>query len=196
MAFADMTVTPSELRIHTWEIVDLIQDESVNVNESSTEVLIQKSAQALQRIVSEWTVDKPDVAFLESQPLGQMARNVKTKTLSHVLQAMLIAKDVTVEFVSPKLKLKGMPAGSYGDNKKFAVASTLKLLEACGLLAEKEEFETKKGKRDDLADALLQGYYAAKLLLSKTAKSTKPKAKRAKRDAHATTQNAIVGELL
>ena len=152
----------------------------------------------LGKIVDTWTTCHPDVVYLESQPLGQMARNVKTKTLSHVIQAFMQAREIRVEFVSPKKKLKGMGiTGSYGDNKKFAIEKSLSLLKECGQSTWHEWFESKGGKKDDLADALLQGYYAAKDELVKSSKPVKTRAprKKQKRDSHADTEAAVKSEL-
>lgn len=135
MAFADMTINEDQLIVHSWEIVDVIEDESVNINNTTTEDLIKRSAPILASVVEKWANSDPDVIYLESQPLGQMARNVKTKTLSHVIQAFMQARGIRVEFVSPKKKLKGMTKGktlnSYGDNKKFAIEQSLHLLREC-----------------------------------------------------------------
>ena len=194
LAFADLTVTESSLSIHEWEIVDVIKDESVNVNTATTEELIRFSAPLIGAVIQRWTLSKPDVVYLENQPLGQMARNVKTKTLSHVMQALLLAQGIEVVFVSPKKKLKGMTdVGSYGDNKKFAIEASLKLLREQECSTWFEWFDTKSGKRDDLADALLQGYFAAKDSMIK--KKPKAKTKRPKRDAHADTERSVQGEL-
>lgn len=202
LAFAQMVVTNDALSIEAWEIVDLIADASVNVNEATTEDLVRLAMPALAVVVRRWAAAKPDVAYLESQPLGQMARNVKTKTLSHVLQALLLAEGIAVQFVSPKRKLLGMsredPA-SYAGNKKFAIAASAKLLEDLGLGTWYAWFTGVGGKRDDLADALLQGYYAAKAAL--VTRGAKPRArvagpsKKRKRDAHAEAEAAVAGDL-
>jgi hypothetical protein len=194
LAYATMVVTETGFSIEEWKLIDIIKDESVNVNTSTVEELTRLSAHRLGGIVEIWASQKPDVVFLENQPLGQMARNVKTKTLSHIMQALLIAKGFIVKFVSPKRKLKGMEEiGSYGDNKKFAVSAAAKLLEECGLMEWKMQFESLTGKKDDLADALLQGYYASRneMLPPKA----KKKIQKRKRDAHGETQEIVKGEL-
>ena len=185
MAYAIMILEKDSFLIESWEMVDILSDESINVNDSTTDVLITKSAKLLRELVLKWSLRKPDIAYLENQPLGQMARNVKTKTLSHVMQALLISYDIPVQFVSPKKKLQGMEGvGSYSDNKKFAVAATVKLLEN-----EKSDwlswFQEVSGKKDDLADALLQGFHAGKSsIIAKQPKVKKSRTKR-KRDSHA-----------
>jgi hypothetical protein len=197
MAFADMTINDAELLVHSWEIVDVIEDEGVNVNTTTTEDLIKISAPILASIVDRWTASKPDVIYLESQPLGQMARNVKTKTLSHVIQAFMQSRGIRVEFVSPKKKLKGMKIekNSYSDNKKFAIERSLSLLGECGQTEWRAWFEDKGGKRDDLADALLQGYYAAKDEMIKSKKPPKQMRKKQKRDSHRVAEAAVASEL-
>lgn len=159
LAYAKLDVTIETFTILEWAVVDIIDDETINVNKTSVEDLVKASAANFGAVVANWTCD---VAFLELQPLGQMARNVKTKTLSHIFQAMLLARGIRVEFVSPKLKLAGLDAGSYGQNKKFAVETAYKLV------AENEWKTTLDNakKKDDLADALVQGIYAARAELT------------------------------
>lgn len=195
LAYTLMEVNETMIDIKEWKIVDIIDDESINVNTSTTDVLINKSAALLGSLVKSWITSKPSIAYLENQPLGQMARNIKTKTLSHVMQALLIAEGINVQFVSPKKKLKGMEdIGSYSDNKKFAVASTVKLLEEHSLTEWKKWFEEVKGKKDDLADAMLQGYYAAKtaLIVKKPKRAREPKKKR---NSHLETELSLECEL-
>jgi hypothetical protein len=194
---AQLHVELDSLAIEKWEIKDILTDSSINVNTSTTEELVKESSVKLSLAIEEWTFWKPDVAYLESQPLGQMARNVKTKTLSHIIQALLIAKGIRVQFVSPKKKLAGISKetiASYSNNKKFAVVSCIELLERCKLIQWKEWFEEKNGKRDDLADALLQGYYASIEELVKKPKKVRAKSKKRARnahDAHEITENIV-----
>jgi hypothetical protein len=171
----------------------LINDESINVNKTSVEDLVTSTAKELFSYVERWAQWNPDVCYLESQPLGQMARNVKTKTLSHIIQSLLIAKNIPVKFVSPKLKLCGIPQDgikTYSQNKKFAVESVITLLKQkdqkwC------EWFQQLKGKKDDLADALLQAYYGS-LIKEKKPRS---KTKRAKIDSHEKTEKILSVDL-
>lgn len=192
MAFAHLIFNP-DLDLQEWEIIDILKDETINVNDTTTDILIAKSASALGCLVDRWAEWKPDIAFLETQPLGQMARNVKTKILSHIMQALLLAKGILVQFVSPKKKLKSMDmVGTYSDNKKHAVEMTLKLLESHNLPLWLDKFKSLKGKRDDLADAFLQGYYAGKsALVVKGPKIKKERVKR-KRDAHSDTLKSLI----
>lgn len=202
LAYALLDLTESSIIINKWKIVDIIEDELINVNETTTDVLISKSAKILGCLVKEWALCNPEIAYLENQPLGQMARNVKTKTLSHVMQALLIAEGIKVQFVSPKKKLAGMQdCGSYSDNKKFAVASTLKVLSEYNLLEWINWFDAVKGKKDDLADSFLQGVYAGRSTLRENKKIKKntegvsKKTVKRKRNAHTDTELLLKSEL-
>jgi hypothetical protein len=159
LAYAKLDITLDTFTILEWDVVDIIEDEALNVNKTSVEDLVKVSAANFGDVVAKWSCE---VAYLELQPLGQMARNVKTKTLSHIFQAMLLARGIRVEFVSPKLKLAGLDAGSYGQNKKFAVDTAYKFVADSPW---KETLDRAK-KKDDLADALVQGIYAARAELT------------------------------
>lgn len=209
LAFCECLVNKATVQISRWEIVDVIVDEDINVNTSTLEVLIEKSSKHFGNLVSKWAEWNPTIAFLESQPLGQMARNMKTKTLSHILQALLLARGIQVKFVSPKKKLLGMEGeGGYSENKKYSVEATCRILQKLELDVWYNWFHQKKGKRDDLADAFLQGYYAGKHFLFEKDKAhkkrnskanigdkDKPKTKKAKRNAHAETEDIVKSEL-
>jgi hypothetical protein len=218
LAYALLEVTLDSLRVVQWQVLDLLGEEGadLNVNKTTLEELVRRTAPAFQAAVKSWcevdwagdgaSVGPPEIAYLESQPLGMQARNVKTKTLSHVFQALLLAQGVAVQFVSPKKKLLGMlEGGTYADNKKFAVASAGSVLTSCGLEEWADWFEDVAGKRDDLADALLQGYYAAKDALTTKPKkprkavkaATEPARKRPKKkpSAHATAEAAVALDL-
>jgi hypothetical protein len=186
LAYAILDVSLEKFEILEWAVKDIIEDESVNVNKTSVEDLVKMSAAAFGKIVDGWN---GEVAFLELQPLGQMARNVKTKTLSHIFQAMLLARGIRVEFVSPKLKLEGQDLSSYGENKKYAVAKAYELVN--------EEWKaTLDGakKKDDLADALLQGIFAARKELTPRPAKRK-REKREKVNHHKLTADAAVLDL-
>lgn len=145
---------------------------NVNVNDTSLDELIRLTVPAVAKILEFWvqwpgqTDVKPTIAFLEQQPLGMQARNVKSKTLSHVIQGLLISKGIPVVFISPQKKLKYMEqTGNYSDNKKFAVEETLRLLHSIDPNESSnrwlQHFNSFK-KKDDLADSFLQGLYASK----------------------------------
>jgi hypothetical protein len=146
--------------------------DNVNVNDTSLDELIRLTVPAVAKILDFWvkwpgqTDIKPTIAFLEQQPLGMQARNVKSKTLSHVIQGLLISKGIPVVFISPQKKLKYMEkTGNYSDNKKFAVEETLRLLHSIDPNDSSnrwlQHFNSFK-KKDDLADSFLQGLYASK----------------------------------
>jgi len=118
---------------------------------------------------------------IEQQPAGGHNRhsNVRIKVMSHVIQSYFytrgIVQNVTppvVTFVSPASKLvdmkneKNKPEGEekqtkYVQNKKYAVRKTAALLDTEVVCADsaKQTFEAARGKKDDLADAFLLGYY-------------------------------------
>ena len=168
---------------------------NVNVNDTSLDELIRLTVPAVANILEFWvqwpgqTDVKPTIAFLEQQPLGMQARNVKSKTLSHVIQGLLISKGIPVVFISPQKKLKYMEqTGNYSDNKKFAVEETLRLLLSVDPNESSnrwlQHFNTFK-KKDDLADSFLQGLYASKdhilALLKEDAKLEKLKVRNSKK---------------
>lgn len=99
-----------------------------------------------------------DTVYIEQQPMGLRAFNVKTKVLSHVLQSLCILQQKQVVFVSPKKKLND--AGktmTYAQNKKHAIERCVETIDARG----KELLQTmiaSKQKVDDVCDAFLQGH--------------------------------------
>ena len=192
LAFIEAEIEENDLKIKQWDVVNILKDEDINVNQTSVEDLIRLTSKHLRETVNSWVLTSPDCVFLETQPLGLMARNVKTKILSHVIQAFFLAVGIHVQFISPKTKLKGMEkSGSYSENKKFSVIKTREILNEYKLEAWISKFEG-SGKKDDLADAFLQGYYAVKM------KPKKPKTilgKRKRRDAHKETEKIVENEL-
>ena len=105
--------------------------------------------------------------MIEAQPTGHMLpggksiSNIKTKVLSHLLQAFYVQHGIAVRFVSPACKLRDAKhlmedAADYGNHKKAAVKLTMEALMA---LDGKwlTHFQHQKRKKDDLADAFLQG---------------------------------------
>ena len=165
-------LTAEDFNILSWKI-DSLLDDTVNVNETSLDELIKITVPSLAKVIEEWSSwpsllgsfnDKPDIVFLEQQPLGMQARNVKTKTLSHVIQSLLISKNIPVFFISPQKKLKFMSetsSSSYSANKKFAVEETVKILQHAGA-SKWIDFLHSFKKQDDLADCFLQGLYGGR----------------------------------
>lgn len=175
-----------DFSIKAWNCESLLTS-TINVNDTSLDELIRLTVPSIAKIVDFWKKwpscedSKPSIAFLEQQPLGMQARNVKSKTLSHVIQGLLISSGIPVVFISPQKKLKYMEqSGTYSDNKKFAVEETLRLLNSIDPNESSnvwlQHFNSFK-KKDDLADSFLQGLYASKdqILLIIKEKKTKRK---------------------
>ena len=181
-------LTAEDFNILSWKI-DSLLDDTVNVNESSLDELIKVTVPSLAKVIEEWSSwpsllgsfnDKPDIVFLEQQPLGMQARNVKTKTLSHVIQSLLISKNIPVFFISPQKKLKFMSetfSSSYSANKKFAVEETVKILQHASA-SKWIDFLHSFKKQDDLADCFLQGLYGGRDYLATIEKEKLKKEKR------------------
>ena len=181
-----------DFSIKAWNCENLLtssENGPVNVNDTSLDELIRLTVPSIAKILDFWikwpgsSEDlKPSIAFLEQQPLGMQARNVKSKTLSHVIQGLLISKGIPVVFISPQKKLKYMEqSGTYSDNKKFAVEETLRLLNSIDPNESSnvwlQHFNSFK-KKDDLADSFLQGLYASKDQILAIIKDANKKTKR------------------
>jgi len=156
-----------------WKVMSAVS-EDLNVNKTSIEDLCPMFSSLIEEHLHEWTTDI-SVAYIESQPMGR-TRNLKTKVLSHILQvALLRAKpDLRVQFIHPTLKLKDMVGPrDYRKNKKHAILKTEELLDSeyCKNESLKDIFVGTK--RDDLADAFLQGYHATWTQPPKTDKEPK-----------------------
>jgi hypothetical protein len=129
----------------------------------------------------------PTHIYIETQPVGGgFARgrgtgNIKMKVVSHCLQAFLIThwaaqartfhKDPPcIQFISPQTKLTGIATlpvtittkskNSYVRAKQMSISACPVVLRMIGQEDRAAEFETLNEKKDDLADAFLQGYYA------------------------------------
>ena len=156
--------------ILTWELIDCTNGVTLNLNEVSIETLVTLVTSTYVRKRAEWV---GDLVLIEQQPMGGRTFNVKTKVLGHVLQSLFELDGKGVKFVSPQLKLRGMNLGSYAENKSYAVSKTLELLKShCPEWV--SWFESQK-KKDDVADAFLQGVYSG---LAGEAKPRPPKRKR------------------
>ena len=168
LALARLEVSATAFRVRALQLEDVAAaaKETRNLNDVPIEALVVMFvAHAAPVLAAHLAADAVSIAFIEAQPLGPHACNVKTKVLSHVLQAQLLQAGVRVVFVGSSKKLRGQEGASgYAANKKFAVSR------AAALLGEAQNetpsaaawFAAVKGKRDDLADALLQGVYAAR----------------------------------
>lgn len=166
LAFVVFEVLENDkFKIIEWKLVDLLDNESIpNINKATLDDLIKIATPTINTVVEVWQSYEPSIIYLENQPLGPMARNTKTKTLSHIFQVLLLSKQLEVKFVSPTLKLRGMEkkkGSSYTENKKFAIESCKHLLQEDETnQVWKDWFVSYAGKKDDLADAFLQGYFA------------------------------------
>ena len=88
---------------------------------------------------------------------NQMA--ARMKPLQGMLIQYWVMHGARVEIVSPanKLKALNMVGTTYAQRKKLSVEHTRRILAERGLSA--TVFEAKKGKKDDMADSFLQGYW-------------------------------------
>lgn len=161
------------LEQHNWQVVDIVPKGITNVNEVRVEELVPWMLAAFHQhkpsmLGHDGTLER---VYLEQQPLGSgpaAARNIKTKVLSHILQALILQEipSLAVVFVSPRKKIRhaalvlGHAPETYNDNKKAAKLLAPRLLRDLGALKLADWYERAKGKKDDLADSLLQAIYA------------------------------------
>lgn len=158
------------VQIDDWEVIDIVAlntQETVNLNETDIATIVPWFVASLDAHSAALCPPDLELAMIEAQPTGHMLpggksiSNIKTKVLSHLLQAFYVQRGITVKFVSPACKLRDAKhlmedAADYSNHKKAAVKLTLeslKLLEAKWLA----HFQHQKRKKDDLADAFLQG---------------------------------------
>lgn len=151
-----------------WATLSVV-DPSVNVNKTSIENLTIPFTKEVQKVLHDW-LDFATIVYIESQPMGR-TKNVKTKILSHILQILCYQEnpDIEIHFVHPSLKLKDMVGPrDYKLNKKYAIEKTMELIQDPNVCLTMETcIDLFVGqKKDDLADAFLQGYYAGCLASS------------------------------
>lgn len=183
LSFCDLTVDSSMgFEVHAWTVASTVP-RGVNVNKTPLWDLAPPFYTYVRSNVTSWLWNadgspKPmDRVLIENQPMGGRgaARNLKTKVLSHILQCAILESrpDLNVSFVHPGLKLKDMPKPleggktTYRENKLYAINKTAELLvtdlcknkDVC-----KELYLDKKMKKDDLADAFLQGLFVAHIV--------------------------------
>jgi len=153
-----------EKEIIEWEIINLCE-EDLNVNTLSIENLIENCKKGIEKFVFEKTTQLKNFStnvkvFIESQPMGPFTKNIKTKILSHLLQYLFSIENIEIKFISSKKKLSALMNGKekipYQKLKKLAIEHCKELLLNTKWL---EHFNNLKGKKDDLADCFLQGYY-------------------------------------
>lgn len=170
-----------KVQIHHWRNVDItVEAEAGEVNLNKTDIAqcVPWFITTVRKYFDEMT-DGVEMAILESQPTSRMVvggkniSNVKTKVLSHILQALLFDKHIPVFFASPSLKLKDanmIDPSDYREHKKASVVITDKALKQIGEI----EVWTRKGKKDDLADSFLQGLYYKEKKTRKKARTSNP----------------------
>jgi hypothetical protein len=178
----------NNIQIHHWKVVDIVQhseiNEKINLNKTDIATIVpwfMKCLDDYKEIIGE----SIDLVFIENQPAGHTIAggvsisNIKTKVLSHILQAFFVSRNIPVKFVSPANKLKDAgefmkDASQYSEHKKAALALTAKCMSELGPGYE-SMWKGFKGKKDDLADAFLQG-------VCSSLEPTKAKAPKRKRD--------------
>jgi len=154
--------------IINWKVVDIVDhagQKEINLNKTDIATIVPWFIQCLndyQDILG----DAIDIALIENQPAGHTVggtniSNIKTKVLSHILQGFFVSRKIPVKFVSPANKLKDAgefmsDVSKYSEHKKAAILLTSKCMTIMGSGFE-TMWKTFKGKKDDLADAFLQG---------------------------------------
>jgi hypothetical protein len=174
LAMCDMRVDDDKFEIYNWFVQSCLPTD-INVNTTSINDIVPHFASFASSRIKSWTRDSRgdllpiDMVYIENQPMGLRgaARNLKTKVLSHVLQSLLIIDNPSLKilFINPSLKLKEMPRdgkSTYAANKKFAVLKTSEYICGPQCSGNVDCFQREK-KKDDLADAFLQGLYAGRL---------------------------------
>ncbi len=164
--------------------------------------------------------DGVDAIVIEQQPAGGHNRqgNVRMKVMSHAIQCYFYTRALlhggampVITFVSPASKLVDMQrtpkdeeAGEgegskkqYKQNKQFAIAKTGELLQT--VLKESTDavslFQSSNlGKKDDLADSLLLGYYYLLKEVARAARQTVRDSKAAEKEAKAAAKETRIAE--
>lgn len=170
-AFAEAPFHGQRVQVLHWRVVDIVKqagvEEDVNLNKTDVAACVPWFVTTMEMFWDEVT-SGVDLAVLEAQPTarvmthgGRCVSNIRTKVLSHVLQAMLLRAKIPVQFVSPSVKLKDAKeimadAADYREHKKAAIILTNRALDSLDEHA-RSLWSASKGKRDDLADAFLQG---------------------------------------
>jgi len=159
----------NSISIQHWKVLDIVEhagQTNINLNKTDIATIVPwfiKSLKDHEEILG----SAIDLVLIENQPSGHCLAggvsisNIKTKVLSHLLQAFFVERNIQVKFVSPANKLKD--AGEfmsdttlYSQHKKAAMALTEKCMMQMGE-GYTVMWNSFKGKKDDLADAFLQG---------------------------------------
>jgi len=170
LSYCILDIEGEKVEIKEWNLKNLLEQEE-NVNSLSVEKLIDACAKKISEFILESKetlrkLSKDNLencrVFVEAQPMGPFSKNLKTKILSHIFQ-FSFGQEIQVLFISSKNKLKKVLKGeklTYPQLKKLSVEHTLELLKTT-YADEKwyNFFNTRKGKRDDLADCFLQAIY-------------------------------------
>jgi len=181
LAFVRMLLRQDQtFDILDWKVIDVLPDDFGNINESTIEELVNHATPKIFETAQSWIDKSPDIVFLEQQPMGVMSKNMKTKILSHIFQSLLVSQKMKVKFISPKKKLLGLEERSYAENKKYAVSSTEEILKKFEKSDDLNLFLGHKGKKDDLADSFLQGYYGGLQYLKEKDKKKRKTSKKRK----------------
>lgn len=182
LAQCDLTLAADSFTVNSWTVETCVE-KTVNVNKTSLHELAPMFSSYVQKNLRGWLFENADTTrpkayahvFIENQPMGGRgsARNLKTKVLSHILQCAILdlRPDLAVSFVHPGLKLKDMVRteghSTYRENKLYAIAKTSEFV-VSDRCTNKDECKTayldkKNTKKDDLADAFLQGLIAGSM---------------------------------
>lgn len=157
-----------EIEVFAWRNVDITVEAGageVNLNNTDIATCVPWFIMTVRKYFDEM-IDGVDIAVLEAQPTARMITgrsisNVKTKVLSHILQALLWDKNIPVFFASASLKLKDadmVDPTDYREHKKASCSITARASLVIGGFCQ-DTWSAKKGKKDDMADSFLQGVY-------------------------------------
>jgi len=187
LALAKLRVDADGFDVERWEVLDVASAAGMgdtDIGGSSTGQLVPIFTKALPPLLPSW-LDGVDALYIEQQPLGgsRGVSNAPTYGLSVLLHGLCLLQrpDVRVVYVSPQKKLRGLrgaedePATDgdgddaanskkrYRDNKKLVIGRAQQWLDhSPRTQAWGAWFRAVGGKRDDYADALVQGVVAAR----------------------------------
>jgi hypothetical protein len=159
----------NKIEILDWDVIDIVEmstKDEINLNETDIATIVPWFCTALETFKQRLIAPDVSLVMIEAQPTAHMVgaksiSNIKTKVLSHLLQAFFVRHGIAVKFVSPACKLKDAKqfmtdALAYAQHKKAAIQLSLVALNVIGGSFQ-EFFIKQKRKKDDLADSFLQG---------------------------------------